>query len=91
MLCSLIKERLGVDAGLFELGSSFAPLERIILSGGNFGHFRPGRQKALASEGQFRRKLDTAWRILCKLPFALRYAPREYFSYTASLIRGNLH
>lgn len=91
MLCSLIKERLGVDAGLFERGSSFAPLERIILSGGNFGHFRPGRQKALASEGQFRRKLDTAWRILCKLPFALRYAPREYFSYTASLIRGNLH
>ena len=91
MLFSLIKERFELDAGLFPPGehSSYAPLEAIIFSGGNFGHHAPSRRKALNSSAR-RRKWDTALRMMQRLPFALRYAPRQYVFYFSSLLKGNL-
>ena len=67
-----------------------APLEKIVLEGGNFGHFAAQRQKALAgSEG--RRKADTVGRMLRRLPFSMKYAPRETWARIRSLSSGNFH
>ena len=91
MLFSLIRERLWVDAGLFPSGedTSFASLEKIIFTGGNFGQHSSSRKKALGFSDS-RRKMDTAVCMLQRLPFALRYAPREYVFYFTSLLKGNL-
>ncbi len=68
---------------------SSAPLLRIVLEGGNFGHFAAARAEELAVGGR-RRKLDTFRRFVYRLPFSLRYAPRETFATIWSLTRGNL-
>lgn len=60
---------------------SSLPLLRIVLEGGNFGHFAAGRRPG---------KLNTLGRFLRRLPFSLRYAPRETFLRIVELIRGNL-
>ena len=66
------------------------PLERIIFTGGNFGHYAPSREKALKAS-PFRRKLDTAGRYLLRLPFSLRMSFRETFHTLADLVKGNLY
>ena len=66
------------------------PLLQIVLRGGNFGHFASGRQGSL-SRSSLLRKADTALRLLARLPFALRYAPREAPALLQELARGNLH
>lgn len=67
-----------------------APLRRIVLEGGNFGHYADTRPRAL-QQGRIRRKRDTLVRFLRRLPFSLRYAPRETLATIFSLIRGNLN
>lgn len=64
-------------------------LERIVFSGGNFGHFGGRRKKALLSSAPVR-KAHTALRFLQRLVFSLRCASREYFRYVMSLIKGNI-
>ncbi len=61
----------------------------IIRQGGNFGHFTKARQKALDRPAAIR-KADTALRFIRRLPFSLRYAPREIGPHIRDLIRGNL-
>jgi hypothetical protein len=100
MLTALVRSRLGMDTGLFPAGRdvSFAALERIVFSGGNFGHFGAGRQRALFGTGRDRsaenkalgRKADTLRRILRRAPFGLHVAPVEYLHRLFSLILGNL-
>ena len=66
-----------------------APLEKIVLEGGNFGHFAAQRQKAMTgSEG--RRKADTLLRMLRRLPFSMKYAPGETISRLRALTNGNM-
>jgi len=90
LLAGFIEQRLGVDIGLREKPpTDLSSLEKIVLSGGNFGHFNASRSAALA-KGDQARKTDTLLRFARRLPFALRYAPRQYFSYLASLTKGNL-
>ena len=90
LLFSFLAEWLEMDEQIFaEEHVSSTPLLQIILEGGNFGHYAITRQTALnASDRQ--RKRDTLRRFLRRLPFSLRYAPRETFARIGSLIRGNL-
>ncbi len=90
LLCDYIRERLGVDAGIYPAGNRrrLGRLDRIIFSGGNFGHFAKGRSKAL-SDNSLSRKTDTFLRLLGRLPFGLRYGGREYLSYLSTLAKGN--
>ena len=65
------------------------PLCRIILRGGNFGHYEKGRSGSL-QRSSIRRKADTALRLVKRLPFSLRFARREAFPYLFDLTHGNL-
>jgi len=91
MLASMIHARLGLDTGFFpgKKDRYFLPLERIVFAGGNFGHHDKGRKKALFRSAKLR-KVDTAFRFLLRIPFSLRYAPKEYTRYLISLLKGNL-
>ncbi len=88
LLSCFIRENLGVSAPDYGDTSTKA-LERIIFSGGNFGHYASSRQKALQAS-PLRRKLDTAGLFLRRLPFSLQMSPRETFSTIFSLTKGNL-
>ena len=66
-----------------------APLLDIVLGGGNFGHHEASREKALQA-GPLQRTLDTARRFLGRLPFSIRYGPRQLAHYLKELIKGNL-
>ena len=88
ILSSFIHKYLGITAPLATDAATGA-LERIIFEGGNFGHYAPGREKALAAS-PLRRKINTFGRFLRRLPFSLRVSPRETFSTIFSLTRGNL-
>ena len=66
-----------------------APLLDIVLGGGNFGHHEASREKALQAS-PLQRKFDTARRFLGRLPFSIRYGPRQLVQYLKELIKGNL-
>lgn len=66
-------------------------LFRIVASGGNFGHYRDSRLESIRKRPVLGRKMDTLGRILSKLPFSIRYAPREIFPFLAELFRENLN
>jgi hypothetical protein len=66
-------------------------LFRIVRDGGNFGHFRPKRLEMLSGQSSLKRKFHTAKRLLQRLPFSIRYAPREIIPHVSELFRGNLH
>lgn len=90
LLCSFIKLRLGVAPQRRDfLDMDISPLEKIVFSGGNFGHFNPSRTLALSRNEKCRKK-DTLSRFIGKMPFALKYAPKQYCNYISSLFKGNL-
>lgn len=96
LLFSFLADWLGLEEDVFSEGQLFAgarvsstPLLQIILEGGNFGHYAATRQAALGANNR-QRKRDTFSRFLHRLPFSLRYAPRETFARIFSLLRGNL-
>lgn len=91
LLFSFLEENLGLNGSPFEgervqTGS----LKKIILEGGNFGHHAEVRKDALRA-GNRRRKLNTLSRFLKRIPFSIRYSPRETFATVWTLIRGNMH
>lgn len=91
LLFSFLEENLGLNGSPFEgervqTGS----LKTIIMEGGNFGHHAEARKDALRA-GNRRRKLNTLSRFLKRIPFSIRYSPRETFATVWTLIRGNLH
>ena len=94
LLFSFLTEYLGLDeakvsaAGYWKRVNT-SPLLRIILQGGHFGHYARSRRTALG-KGGLRRKFDTFFRFLRRLPFSLRYAPRATFSTLHTLLKGNL-
>lgn len=65
------------------------PLLRIVEYGGNFGLHAPGRKDSL-ERSALARKASTARIYLSRLPFSLRYAPRETLATIRELIKGNL-
>ena len=90
LLFSFLAEYLDLPNTIFpDERVSSKPLLRIILEGGNFGHFAKARSGALIAEER-RRKRNTLSRFLHRLPFSLRYAPRETVATVSSLILGNL-
>jgi hypothetical protein len=90
LLFSFLTEWLGLDEQVFaEDRVSSTPLLQIILEGGNFGHYAATRQVALGASNR-QRKRDTFRRFLRRLPFSLRYAPRETIFRIGDLLRGNL-
>lgn len=90
LLAAFLAEVLGADPGLFP-GERIRtrPLRRIVLRSGGFGRGSNSRRQA-EKAGRGVRKLDTALRFLRRIPFSLRFAPREFFRYTGSLVRGNV-
>jgi hypothetical protein len=93
LLCSMLVQDLGLDPQYclpdFTTCSP-RPLEKIIRKGGNFGISATLRKKGLRSGRPFSRKTATAFSFLCRLPFSLRYAPKETSSTIAELVKGNL-
>lgn len=90
LLSDFIALRLGFNTELSEKApSDISTLEKIVLRGGNFGHYKASRSKVLSgSDG--RRKADTLVQFASHLPFALQYAPRQLIFYLKSLAKGNL-
>ena len=89
LLFSFLAEHLGLNETLFaDERVSSEPLLRIILEGGNFGHHAEARTEALQADKR-KRKRNTLARFLHRLPFSLRYAPRETIATIASLLCGN--
>ncbi len=66
-------------------------LFRIVSDGGNFGHFRERRLQSIKGQPAIRRKADTLRRMLGRLPFSMRYAPREILPLISELLLKNLH
>ncbi|MBQ6073438.1 MAG: nucleotidyltransferase family protein [Bacteroidales bacterium] len=91
LLFSFLEENLGLSGSPFE-GERIqtGSLKTIILEGGNFGHHAEARKDALRA-GNRRRKLNTLSRFLKRIPFSIRYSPRETFATVWTLIRGNMH
>lgn len=97
LLFSFLEDYLGLtDSPLADQRVCSDPLLKIVLEGGNFGHFAAARTAALQAgasgerAGTRRRKRNTLSRFLHRLPFSLRYAPRETFATMWTLVRGNL-
>ena len=78
-----------IDPSVTVLPLSPRPLLRIVQGGGNFGHYAGDRLSHLARPARTR-KVDTALRLLSRLPFSLRFAPREAFATFRRLIHGNV-
>ena len=92
LLCSLLVADLGLDVACCLPGFKAcdpAPLRRIVLRGGAFGFADASRRKAIGGS-VFSRKLHAAGAFLKRLPFSLRYAPRETLATVGELVRGNL-
>jgi hypothetical protein len=89
LLSSLLKDYLGGDGYPFEgpLPSSASLMKRI-MEGGNFGHHDAVREKTLQS-GSVARKFHTLILYLKRMPFSLKYAPREFFHEFGELALGN--
>ena len=90
LLFSFLAEFLGLPDSPFSGDPiSGKPLLRVILEGGNFGHYAAARFDSLTADDR-RRKRNTLSRFLHRLPFSLRFAPRETIATMFSLLRGNL-
>ncbi len=90
LLCAFLRDYLDTDAGLFPGDvSSSGPLAKIVFSAGDFGYHSDSRRRAVAS-GENRRKLDTLMHFVRRIPFSLKYAPGEFRSYFAELVKGNI-
>lgn len=88
LLFSFLHKYLGT-APLYDKLPSPDPLMKIILEGGNFGHYSKARASSL-HKSPLRRKLGTARLLLRKLSFSLRYAPKEFLPLVGGLLKGNL-
>lgn len=90
LLFSFLEKELDITDNPFEEKSvSPTPLLKIVNEGGNFGHYASSRNNALQADTR-KRKRNTLKRFIQRLPFSLRYAPRETFATMWTLLRGNL-
>ena len=88
LLSAFIEEYLDFHPIFGGGGAHPEPLLKIVQKGGNFGHHAHGRLEAIGKSA-LRRKADTALRFVKRLPFSLRYAPRETLHSVFSLAEGN--
>ena len=88
LLLSFLNDWMGLEDASARVSSDI--LMRTIGQGGHLGQYGTGRGAALLSR-RFFRKADTFFRMLRRLPFAMRYAPKEALSYMSELVRGNLN
>lgn len=92
MLCAMLVGELGLNPK-YCLDSfkpcSYRNLLQNVRRGGNFGTSRTSRKLAVKKAG-WRRKLSTATSFIARLPFSLRYAPRETWATLRELAHGNL-
>ena len=91
LLCTFLRERLGLETGLFPKGSlrGLRPLERIVFSGGDLGRHHPLHLKTQSWKG-WRLKVRTLSCYLRHAPFALCMSPGTFLRLTGSLVKGNL-
>ena len=92
MLCAFLVGELGLNPKCCL--DSFKPVKygrllQIVRRGGNFGQEKEMRKQAVKKSG-WRRKASTALSFIGRLPFSLRYAPKETSSTIAELVKGNL-
>jgi hypothetical protein len=87
LLASFLQKYLGTPS--VEPAYSPAPLLSIVRKGADFGRHDASRSQALKRPAPLR-KADTALRMLLRLPFALRYAPREAIPAFMDMIKGNM-
>ena len=88
LLSAFIEDYLDFHPLFGGAGTRSEPLLKIVLQGGNFGHHAHGRLEAIGKSA-LRRKADTAMRFVKRLPFSLRYAPRETLRSVFFLAEGN--
>lgn len=67
---------------------SARPLLRIVMEGGNFGQYLPGRGHG--SSSVWRRKMHTAGVFVRRIRFSCSYVPAEAFWTFAGLLKGSL-
>lgn len=89
LLFSFLTDYLDLPASICDKRVASGPLLRIVREGGHFGHYAATRRRAL-DKGGLRRKTDTLWRFLRRLPFSLHYAPRFAFFTFRTLLKGNI-
>ncbi|MBO4656236.1 MAG: nucleotidyltransferase family protein [Bacteroidales bacterium] len=87
LLFSFLEDYFHIQNPLRHISSK--PLLSIIAHGGNFGHHSTSRSRLLKAPS-FIRKADTAFRFLLRIPFSLRFAPREILPTIKELTTGNL-
>jgi len=91
LLCNFLYDYLGAENLPYANdGKGAEPLLKIVMEGGNFGFYASGRGDKLQSSA-FKRKMDTAFRMLKRMPFALKYAGKEALGEFFSLVKGNIH
>ena len=93
LLCSLLVADLGLDPACCLpdfTPRNPEPLRRIVLQSGAFGVADASRRKALGRSA-FSRKMHAAGAFLKRLPFSLRFAPRETLATLGELVRGNMN
>ena len=87
LLASFLQRYLGTPS--IEPAYSPAPLFSIVRQGADFGRHNAARASALKRPAPLR-KADTALRMFLRLPFSLRYAPKEAIPAFWDMIKGNL-
>lgn len=93
MLDTFLLDYLGVEerflptlsAGMKRMDA--APLLKIVLSGGDFGHYHHARHTDATEKV---RKRSTLLLFVRRFPFAMKVAPREWLRIVSSLTKGNL-
>ena len=91
LLSAFLEQYLGVEGRFLPdtRRRNPAPLAKIIMEGGNFGHFSNISQSS-GGDGPLSRKGGTLRSFLSHLPFSLRYAPGELFREIFALAKGNI-
>lgn len=90
LLHAFLVDQLGLPPDELPYGGrarSSRPLLGVVLRGGNFGLYAPGRGDAASWRG----KLLTSASFVRNAGFSLRYAPLEAFWVFTDLLRGQLH
>ena len=91
LLSAVLIKHLGLPASSLPypaVASDAQPLIDIVWRGGNFGFQL--EERTTPAQSVLKRKLRTANSFLKKLPFVIRYAPKEAFWIVAGLLKGQM-
>ena len=91
LLNAVLIQHLGLPASCLPysaIAQDAQPLIDIVWRGGNFGFQL--EERTTPAQSVLKRKLRTANSFLKKLPFVIRYAPKEAFWIVAGLLKGQM-